>query len=65
MPAPSPAVTCSGLSFAWPDGTDVFTGLSLVIGPGRNLLNLVPNPKGTVREVIELVAGVVLLFWLV
>jgi hypothetical protein len=36
-------------------------GVVLVIGPGRNLLDLVPNPKGTVRDVIELVAGVVLL----
>src|SRR5436305_4909981 len=36
-------------------------GVVLAIGPGRNLLDLVPNPKGTIRDVIELVAGVVLL----
>ncbi len=35
MPAPSPVVTCSGLRFAWPDGTAVFTDLSLAISPGR------------------------------
>ena len=39
MPAPSPVVTCSGLSFAWPDGTAVFTDLSLVISPGRTGLD--------------------------
>ncbi len=36
-------------------------GLLLTIGPGRLLLGLVPHPRGTVRHVIELVAGVVLL----
>jgi cytochrome c biogenesis protein CcdA len=36
-------------------------GLLLTIGPGRLLLGLVPHPHGTVRHVIELVAGVVLL----
>ena len=36
-------------------------GLVLTIGPGRLLLGLVPRPQGTVRHVIELVAGVVLL----
>jgi hypothetical protein len=35
-------------------------GLVLTIGPGRLLLGLVPRPRGTVRHVIELVAGVVL-----
>ena len=33
-------------------------GVVLVIGPGRNLLDLVPNPKGTVRDVIELPTAV-------
>jgi cytochrome c biogenesis protein CcdA len=42
-------------------GVTFAVGVVLVIGPGRNLLNLVPNPKGTVRDVIELVAGVALL----
>lgn len=36
-------------------------GLLLTIGPGRLLLDLVPHPQGTVRHVVELVAGVVLL----
>src|SRR5437763_15128396 len=36
-------------------------GLMLTIGPGRLLLGLVPHPRGTVRHVIELVAGVGLL----
>jgi cytochrome c biogenesis protein CcdA len=36
-------------------------GLVLMIGPGRLLLGLVPHPQGTVKHVIELVAGVVLL----
>jgi hypothetical protein len=35
-------------------------GLVLTIGPGRLLLGLVPHPHGTVRHVIELVAGVIL-----
>ena len=37
-------------------------GLLLTIGPGRLLLGLVPHPGGTARHVIELVAGVVLLW---
>ena len=36
-------------------------GVVLTIGPGRLLLGLVPHPQGTVRHVIELVAGLVLL----
>ena len=36
-------------------------GIVLTIGPGRLLLGLVPHPRTTVRHVIELVAGVVLL----
>jgi cytochrome c biogenesis protein CcdA len=36
-------------------------GLVMTIGPGRLLLELVPHPQGTVRHVIELVAGIVLL----
>ncbi|QPP06519.1 ABC-F family ATP-binding cassette domain-containing protein [Streptomyces bathyalis] len=33
--APGSSVTCSGLSFRWPDGTAVFDQLSLTIGRGR------------------------------
>jgi cytochrome c biogenesis protein CcdA len=36
-------------------------GAILTIGPERSLVGFVPNPKGMVRHVIELVAGVVLL----
>jgi ATPase subunit of ABC transporter with duplicated ATPase domains len=55
MPAPSPVVTCSGLSFAWPDGTAVFTGLSLVIGPGRTgLIGANGSGKSTL---LRLIAG--------
>lgn len=36
-------------------------GIVLTIGPGRLLLGLVPHPQGTVRHVIELVAGILLL----
>lgn len=42
-------------------GVNFGLGLILTIGPGRLLLGLVPHPRGTVRHVLELVAGVVLL----
>jgi cytochrome c biogenesis protein CcdA len=42
-------------------GVNFAAGLLLTIGPGRLLLGLVPHPQRTVRHVIELVAGVVLL----
>jgi ATPase subunit of ABC transporter with duplicated ATPase domains len=32
---PGASLTCSGLSFQWPDGTPVLDGLSLTIGRGR------------------------------
>ncbi|POX42652.1 ABC transporter [Streptomyces sp. Ru73] len=32
---PSASVTCSALSFQWPDGTTVLDGLSLTVGRGR------------------------------
>jgi len=35
-------------------------GLLLLIGPGRLLLDLVPHPRGTVRHIIEIAAGAVL-----
>src|SRR6516225_1781032 len=55
MPAPSPVVTCSGLRFAWPDGTAVFTALSLVIGPGRTgLIGVNGSGKSTL---LRLIAG--------
>src|SRR5215469_11738395 len=55
MPTPQPAVICSGLTFAWPDGTPVFTDLSLVIGPGRTgLIGLNGSGKSTL---LRLIAG--------
>src|SRR5262249_60716307 len=42
-------------------GVNFAAGLVLTIGPGRLLLGLVPHPQGTVRHLIELVAGVALL----
>ena len=42
-------------------GVNFAAGLVLTIGPGRLLLGLVPHPQGTVKHVIELVAGVALL----
>ena len=55
MPTPSPAITCSGLTFAWPDGTPVFTDLSLVIGAGRTgLIGLNGSGKSTL---LRLIAG--------
>lgn len=33
---PSASLTCSALSFHWPDGTPVFDGFSLSVGRGRN-----------------------------
>ncbi len=53
MPTPTPAVICSGLSFAWPDGTPVFTDLSLTIGPGRTgLIGLNGSGKSTLLRLI-------------
>jgi ATPase subunit of ABC transporter with duplicated ATPase domains len=55
MPTPPPAIVCSGLTFAWPDGTPVFTDLSLVIGPGRTgLTGLNGSGKSTL---LRLIAG--------
>ena len=42
-------------------GVNLAAGVVLTIGPGRLLLGLVPHPQRTVRHVIELVAGVILL----
>jgi ATPase subunit of ABC transporter with duplicated ATPase domains len=53
MATPAPAVVCSGLSFAWPDGTAVFTDLSMVIGPGRTgLIGLNGSGKTTLLRTI-------------
>ena len=55
MPTPSPVVVCSGLTFAWPDATPVFSGLSIAIGPGRTgLIGLNGSGKSTL---LRLIAG--------
>ncbi|MGS2591451.1 ABC-F family ATP-binding cassette domain-containing protein [Streptomyces hebeiensis] len=35
MDRSAPHLTCTSLSFAWPDGTPVFDGFQLAVGPGR------------------------------
>jgi ATPase subunit of ABC transporter with duplicated ATPase domains len=55
MSTPAPVVVCSGLSFAWPDATPVFSDLSLSIGPGRTgLIGLNGSGKSTL---LRLIAG--------
>src|SRR5262250_3605855 len=55
MSAPAPAVTCSGLTFAWPDGTTVFDDFSMVVSPGRTgLIGVNGSGKSTL---LRLIAG--------
>ncbi|MGP3966183.1 ABC-F family ATP-binding cassette domain-containing protein [Streptomyces sp. 6N223] len=55
MAAPTTHVTLSGIAFAWPDGTPVFTGLDLAAGPGRTgLIGLNGSGKSTL---LKLIAG--------
>ncbi|HWD07116.1 MAG TPA: ABC-F family ATP-binding cassette domain-containing protein [Amycolatopsis sp.] len=51
----SASVVASGLSFAWPDGTPVFDGLSFTVGPGRTGL-VAPNGAGK-STLLKLIAG--------
>jgi ATPase subunit of ABC transporter with duplicated ATPase domains len=52
MPA---AIVCSDLSFTWPDGTPLFDGLTLSIGPGRTgLIGVNGSGKSTL---LRLIAG--------
>jgi ATPase subunit of ABC transporter with duplicated ATPase domains len=49
------AIVCSDLTFAWPDGTPVFSGLTLALGPGRTgLIGVNGSGKSTL---LRLVAG--------
>ncbi|MFF8828406.1 ABC-F family ATP-binding cassette domain-containing protein [Streptomyces sp. NPDC015131] len=49
------SVTCTDLSFAWPDGTVVLDGFQLAVGPGRTgLIGLNGSGKSTL---LKLIAG--------
>ncbi|MFJ1747997.1 ABC-F family ATP-binding cassette domain-containing protein [Streptomyces sp. NPDC088116] len=48
-------LSCTALSFAWPDGTGVFDGFQLTVGPGRTgLIGLNGSGKSTL---LRLMAG--------
>ena len=49
------AIVCSDLSFAWPDGTPVLSGLTMSFGPGRTgLIGVNGSGKSTL---LRLIAG--------
>ncbi|WP_328723356.1 ATP-binding cassette domain-containing protein [Streptomyces sp. NBC_00247] len=48
-------LTCSNLSFSWPDGTPVFQGLSFTVGAGRTGL-VAPNGAGK-STLLKLITG--------
>ncbi|MGW3729955.1 ATP-binding cassette domain-containing protein, partial [Streptomyces sp. NPDC000851] len=49
------SLTCTSLSFAWPDGTPVFEGLDVSFGPGRTgLVGVNGSGKSTL---LKLIAG--------
>src|SRR5262245_18311202 len=51
--SPSTPVVISGLSFAWADGTPVFDGFDLALGPGRTgLIGLNGSGKSTLLRFI-------------
>ncbi|WP_318200353.1 ABC-F family ATP-binding cassette domain-containing protein [Streptomyces sp. SCL15-4] len=51
----SASLTCTSLSFAWPDGTVVFDGLDIAFGPGRTgLVGVNGSGKSTL---LRLLAG--------
>ncbi|MFF0965313.1 ABC-F family ATP-binding cassette domain-containing protein [Streptomyces sp. NPDC003703] len=51
----SASLTCSSLSFAWPDGTSVLSGLDAAFGPGRTgLVGVNGSGKSTL---LKLLAG--------
>lgn len=53
--ASSTHIACSDLSFSWPDGTPVFDGFQLAVGPGRTgLIGLNGSGKSTL---LRLLAG--------
>ncbi|MFF4160204.1 ABC-F family ATP-binding cassette domain-containing protein [Streptomyces sp. NPDC001678] len=55
MAAPSSFITCTSLSYAWPDGTAVFDDLQVSFGPGRSgIVGLNGSGKSTL---LKLIAG--------
>ncbi|MFE3118530.1 ABC-F family ATP-binding cassette domain-containing protein [Streptomyces niveus] len=53
--SPHPQLTCSALSFAWPDGSAVFEDFQLAVGPGRTgLVGVNGSGKSTL---LKLLAG--------
>ncbi|WNM31576.1 ABC-F family ATP-binding cassette domain-containing protein [Streptomyces sp. Li-HN-5-11] len=51
----SASVTCTSVSFSWPDGTSVFTSLDVAFGPGRTgLVGVNGSGKSTL---LKLIAG--------
>ncbi|AQS66479.1 ABC-F family ATP-binding cassette domain-containing protein [Streptomyces pactum] len=51
----SVSITCTSLTFAWPDGTSVFRGLDTAFGPGRTgLVGVNGSGKSTL---LKLIAG--------
>lgn len=53
-PAPT-FITCSDLSFDWPDGTPVFEGFQLTVGPGRT--GLIGRNGSGKSTLLKLIAG--------
>lgn len=48
------SITCTSLSFAWPDGTDVFDDLQIAFGPGRTgLVGVNGSGKSTLLKLIS------------
>lgn len=55
MSTPMTHIACSSLSFAWPDGSEVFDDFQLAVGPGRTgLIGLNGCGKSTL---LRLIAG--------
>ncbi|GGW78826.1 ABC transporter [Streptomyces lucensis JCM 4490] len=50
----SASLTCTSLSFAWPDGTTVFDGLDIAFGPGRTgLVGVNGSGKSTLLKLLS------------
>ncbi|MEU2180235.1 ABC-F family ATP-binding cassette domain-containing protein [Streptomyces thermolilacinus] len=55
FPHAHPALSCAGLTFAWPDGTPVLDGLNLAVGPGRT--GLIGRNGSGKSTLLKLLAG--------